>query len=141
MAAAPADAEPAMLTIGDASKALGVSVDTLRRWDRDGRIAFERRNGRRLIAAVEVARMLRERTHSGQSSARNRMEGVVLAVKVDGVMAQVDMACGPFRVVSLMSREACEELDLKPGSRTEAIIKATNVIVETPGPKTTKAPR
>jgi molybdopterin-binding protein len=134
-----AAADRAMLTIGDASKALGVSIDTLRRWDRDGRIAFERHNGRRLITADEVARMLRERTFSGQSSARNRLEGIVLGVKLDGVMAQVDMACGPFRIVSLMSREAAEELGLRPGSRAEAVIKSTNVIVETPSPSRSRS--
>ncbi len=67
----------------------------------------------------------RERT-----SARNRLSGVVVAVQRDGVMAQVDMACGPFRIVSLMSREAVDDLDLRPGMSATAVIKSTNVIVE-----------
>jgi molybdopterin-binding protein len=117
--------------IGAAASALGVSVDTLRRWERLGRIAFERDDaGQRYIAAAELATLLKERGHTGRSSARNRLEGVVVAVKVDGVMAQIDLACGPFRVVSLMSREAAEELDLRPGAPATAVVKSTSVIVE-----------
>jgi molybdopterin-binding protein len=76
-------------------------------------------------------RMLRGRSRSTHSSARNRLGGIVLAVKRDGVMAQVEMACGPYRVVSLMSREAADELGLEPGARAEAVIKATGVVIET----------
>jgi molybdopterin-binding protein len=119
------------MRIGAAAAALGVSVDTLRRWERDGRVAFERRGNQRYIGSDEVARLLRERAPGGHSSARNRLGGVVLAVKRDGVMAQVEMACGPYRVVSLMSREAADELGLEPGSRAEAVIKATGVVIET----------
>ena len=119
------------MRIGAAAAALGVSVDTLRRWERDGRVAFERRGNQRYMLAEEVARLLRERSRSGHSSARNRLGGIVLAVKRDGVMAQVELACGPYRVVSLMSREAADELGLQPGSRAEAVIKATGVVVET----------
>jgi molybdopterin-binding protein len=118
------------IRIGVAAQALGVSVDTLRRWERDGRIAFERRGGRRVLAPEELARVLRDRGANPQSSARNRMAGVVIDVQRDGVMAQVDMVCGPFRIVSLMSREAADELELKPGATATAVIKSPMVIIE-----------
>ncbi len=118
------------IRIGVAAQALGVSVDTLRRWERDGRIAFERRGNTRVLAPEELARVLRERGTNARSSARNRMTGVVVDVKRDGVMAQIDMACGPFRIVSLMSREAADELDLKPGQPATAVVKSPMVIVE-----------
>ena len=118
------------IRIGVAAQALGVSVDTLRRWERDGRIAFERRGNTRVLAPEELARVLRERGTNTRSSARNRMAGVVVDVKRDGVMAQIDLACGPFRVVSLMSREAADDLDLKPGDQATAVIKSTTVVVE-----------
>jgi molybdopterin-binding protein len=118
--------------IGTAATALGVSPDTLRRWERAGRVEFRREGGRRVIAAQELARLLRERRAPGSAStsARNRLAGVVLEVKRDGVMAQVEMACGEHRIVSLMSREAADELDLRPGVRATAVIKSTTVIVE-----------
>jgi molybdopterin-binding protein len=118
--------------IGTAATALGVSADTLRRWERAGRVEFQREGGRRVIAAEELARLLRERRAAGaaSTSARNRLSGVVLDVKRDGVMAQVEMACGEHRIVSLMSREAADELDLRPGVRATAVIKSTTVIVE-----------
>ena len=119
------------LRIGPAAAALGVSVDTLRRWERAGRVKFERRGNQRYIHADEVTRLLRERASPHRSSARNRLGGIVLAVKRDGVMAQVEMACGPYRIVSLMSREAADELGLEPGARAEAVIKATGVVIET----------
>ena len=122
--------EPRM-SIGEAAQALGVSIDTLRRWEKAERLAFAREGGRRTIAAAEVARLLRERQGGGRSSARNRLTGIVLSVKRDSVMAQVELACGPFRVVSLMSREAADELGLAPGVRADAVIKATTVVVET----------
>jgi len=117
--------------IGAAAAALGVSVDTLRRWERDGRIEFSREGGRRVMAGSELARLLAERTEGGRgTSARNRMSGIVIAVERDGVMAKVDLACGPFRIVSLMSREAADELGLEPGVPAAAVIKATTVVVE-----------
>ncbi|WP_027007378.1 TOBE domain-containing protein [Conexibacter woesei] len=119
-----------MVRIGAAAAALGVSVDTLRRWERDGRIVFERHGGQRYLQADALAQLLRERSTSERTSARNRLAGVVVAVQADGVMAQVDLACGPYRVVSLMSREAVEDLGLKPGMAATAVIKSTNVIVE-----------
>jgi len=117
--------------IGTAATALGVSVETLRRWERDGRVTFVRRGGQRELEAKELARLLRERRPAEhRSSARNRFEGVVVDVRRDGVMAQVELACGPFRVVSLMTREAADELALEPGVPASAVVKATTVVVE-----------
>ena len=120
-----------LIKIGAAASALGVSVDTMRRWERSGRITCQRRGNQRYISSHELSALLRERTTSGHSSARNRMQGTILAVKKDGVMAQIEMACGPYRIVSLMSREAAEELELKPGDQAAAIVKSTTVIIET----------
>jgi molybdopterin-binding protein len=120
------------IRIGAAAQALGVSVDTLRRWERSGRITFERRGNQRVLAPEELARVLRERGTSRRSSARNRLAGVVVDVKRDGVMAQIDLACGPYRVVSLMSREAADELDLRPGQSATAVVKSPMVIIERP---------
>ena len=118
------------IRIGAAATALGVSIDTLRRWERSGRITFERRGQQRYLTQDELARLLRERSAGGTASARNRLPGIVLAVRRDGVMAQVDIACGPHRIVSLMSREAADQLGLKPGDSATAVIKATTVLVE-----------
>lgn len=120
------------IRIGAAAQALGLSVDTLRRWEKEGRIAFERRGNRRVLAPEELARVLRERGTNPRSSARNRLTGVVVDVRRDGVMAQIDLACGPYRIVSLMSREAADELDLKPGQSATAVVKSTIVVVERP---------
>lgn len=118
------------IKIGAAATAIGVSIDTLRRWERTGRVHFERRGAQRYMTSEELARVLRERARGGGASPRNRMPGIVLGVRRDGVMAQVDMACGPHRVVSLMTREAADQLDLKPGDPATAVIKATTVVVE-----------
>lgn len=119
-----------LVRIGTAATALGVSLDTLRRWEKAGRIKFERRGQQRFIEASELAALLRDRGGGERTSARNRMQGVVVSVEKDGVMAKVDMACGPYRVVSLMSREAAEELELAPGVLATAVVKSTTVIVE-----------
>ena len=121
-----------LIRIGAAASALGVSVDTLRRWERAGRVSFERRGGQRLISSAQLGELLRARAAQGErvSSARNRLSGVVVDVVLDGVMAKVELACGPFRVVSLMSREAAEELGLRPGAPATAVMKSTSVIVE-----------
>jgi molybdopterin-binding protein len=118
------------IRIGAAATTLGVSIDTLRRWERDGRVTFERRGRQRYMTSLELARLLRERTATGVASARNRLSGVVLGVRRDGAVAQIDLACGPHRVVSLMSREAADQLDLKPGDPATAVIKAATVVVE-----------
>ena len=117
------------IRIGAAATALGVSIDTLRRWERDGRVTFERRGQQRYMSSDELTRLLRERSSTG-GSARNRLGGIVLAIRRDEVMAQVDMACGPYRIVSLMTREAADQLGLKPGDSATAVIKATTVVVE-----------
>lgn len=121
-----------LIRIGEVAKALGVSIDTLRRWEADGRVAFVRKGQQRYLPAQELSELVRR--HAGpsvhQTSARNRMEGTVVKVEKDGVMAQVELACGPFRIVSLMSREAAEDLGLEPGVAAAAVVKATTVIVE-----------
>lgn len=123
-----------MLTLGDAAKALGVSVDTLRRWDRAGKLETVRdERGRRMVGASEVERLAprprRARAGSGMS-ARNRFEGVVVSVEVDGVMALVEIESGPHRIVSAVTRDAVEELGLEPGVPAAAMVKATSVMVE-----------
>ncbi len=119
------------LRIGAAAAILSVGVDTLRRWEAEGRIRFERTaGGQRVVDAAEVARLVGERSSATRGSARNRLEGRVVSVQRDGVMAQVELACGPFRLVSLMTREAADELGLEPGVRAAAVVKATNVVVE-----------
>jgi len=118
------------IRIGAAATALGVSIDTLRRWERSGRTCFERRGRQRYMSQDELGRLLRERSAAAAANGRNRLPGIVLAVRRDGVMAQVDMVCGPHRVVSLMSREVAEQLALKPGDTATAVIKATTVVVE-----------
>ena len=107
------------LRIGEVAQRVGVSVDTLRRWEAEGRIAFERRGNQNSLAGSD-------RT----SSARNRLTGVVVAVERDGVMAKVELACGDYRVVSLMSREAADEMELAPGVAATAVVKSTSVMVE-----------
>jgi molybdopterin-binding protein len=120
-----------MLRIGEVAKAVGVSIDTLRRWEVDGRVTFVRQGNQRMLPASELGALLQARSGSGkQSSARNRMSGVVVSVQRDGVMAQVELSCGDHRIVSLMSREAADELELEPGVAATAIVKATNVIIE-----------
>lgn len=117
------------IRIGAAATALGVSIDTLRRWERSGRITFERRGRQRYVSPDQLARLLRERA-AASAGARNRLPGIVLAVRRDGLMAQVDLACGPHRIVSIMSREAADQLGVKPGDSATAILKASTVIVE-----------
>ncbi len=124
------------IRIADAAKFLGVSDDTVRRWVSSKALrSTEDAGGRMAIDGRDLAEFARNQAKtmpdSGAStSARNRLIGLVTAVKTDTVMAQVEMQCGPFRVVSLMSSEAVEELGLEPGSVAVAIVKSTNVIVE-----------
>jgi molybdopterin-binding protein len=119
------------LRIGEVAQAVGVSVDTLRRWETEGRVAFERRGNQRMLPADQLSPLLASLSGSAStSSARNRMTGIVVAVKRDGVMAQVELACGDYRIVSLMSRDAADELGLQVGKPATAVVKATNVIVE-----------
>lgn len=119
------------LRIGEVAQAVGVSVDTLRRWEGEGKVTFERQGRQRVLPADQLAPLIASLARSSStSSARNRMTGIVVAVKRDEVMAQVELACGDFRIVSLMSRDAADELGLEVGKPATAVVKATNVIVE-----------
>ena len=125
------DVAPTRLRIGAAAASLGVSVDTLRRWEKEGRIRFERVGNQRVISSDEVERLLRDRpARARTSSARNRLEGTVVAIKRGRVMSQIELACGPFRVVSLLSTDSLDDLGLKPGDPAAAVVKATPVIIE-----------
>lgn len=117
-------------TAGEAARRLGISLDTLRRWDREGRIRTRRdRANRRLVAASEVER-LRKPSSPHELSARNRLMGTVREVKVEGLLAQVEIEAGPFRIVSVITREAANELGLEPGDPATAVVKATSIMVE-----------
>ncbi|CAN5571083.1 helix-turn-helix transcriptional regulator [soil metagenome] len=126
--------------VAEAAELLGVSDDTVRRWIDAGRVAATSVPGPAEIAGADLAALAlslsdqpdRDGTRASAVSARNRLAGIVVAVKADTVMAQVDMICGPYRLVSLMSSEAAGELGLEPGSRIVASVKSTNVVVETP---------
>jgi molybdopterin-binding protein len=118
-------------TASEAARLLGISLDTLRRWDREGKIATERdRANRRVVAAAEIERLRHPGGGPSPLSARNRLRGVVVDVKVDGLLAQVELEAGPFRVVSVVTREAVEQLGLRPGVEATAIVKATSVLLE-----------
>jgi molybdopterin-binding protein len=120
-----------LLRIGEVAKALGVSVDTLRRWETEGRVTFVRKGNQRVLPAAQLGSLLQNKSlEAKRSSARNRLAGVVVAVERDGVMAKVELACGDYRVVSLMSREAADDLALEPGVSATAIIKATSVMID-----------
>jgi molybdopterin-binding protein len=113
----------------EAAAALGISVDTLRRWDRDGRIRTRRdAANRRTVTAGEIARL--RGNERRELSARNRFRGTVREIKVEGLLAQVELEAGPFRVVAVVTREAIEELGLQPGGPATAIVKATSVMLE-----------
>jgi molybdopterin-binding protein len=122
------------MTIGDAARAIGVSADTLRRWDRAGKLRTVRdEHNRRRVPASEIDRLsTRPRRHAAGDalSARNRFPGVVTSVEVDGVMALVEIEAGPFRVTAAVTRDAVEELALAPGVAATAAVKATSVMVE-----------
>jgi molybdopterin-binding protein len=117
-------------TAAEAARALGISLDTLRRWDRAGRIRVERDPAnRRVVPAAEVDR-LRGREREGLS-ARNRFRGVVRAVTVEGLLAQVEIdVTEPARLVALITRDAAAELELRPGMEATGVVKATSVMVE-----------
>jgi molybdopterin-binding protein len=137
-AGAPA---PRVYRVTEAAELLGVSTDTVRRWADSGRLASRRDAvGRRVIEGAALAGLAAQIGRgpntevgvTGGHSARNRFPGIVTKVSKDGVMAQVELQAGPFRVVSLMSREAADDLGLAPGVAAVASIKATNVTVELP---------
>ena len=123
--------------IGEAAEVLGVRIETLRRWERDGKLRTTRSGGgQRLVPASEVARLLAERrtrTKVAVGSARNRFAGVVTEVKRDGVSATVEIQAGPHRILALITREAADEMGLRPGMAAVATVKATSVMVDVPG--------
>ena len=118
-------------TASEAASALGISLDTLRRWDKAGRIRTERdAANHRVVSAAEIERVRGDGAGS-HISARNRFHGIVTEVKVDGLMAQVEMVVSdPVRLVAVVTRDAVEELGLKNGMATTAIVKSTNVIIQ-----------
>ncbi len=117
-------------TASEAARALGISLDTLRRWDREGRIVVGRDGAnRRVVSAAEVDRLRGTEAHT--LSARNRFRGVVQSVQVEGLLARVEIeVTEPARVVAIITRESAEELALKPGQSATGVIKATSVMVE-----------
>ena len=130
------------LRIGQAAELLGVSADTVRRWADGGRLPTARtEGGQRLIDGAGLAEFVAEQEPAPEpgaivsQSARNRFTGIVTRVVKDKVAAQVEMRAGPHRVVSLMTREAADELGLEPGNFAVGVVKATNVVVETPRPE------
>jgi molybdopterin-binding protein len=127
------------IRIGEAAEMLGVSVETLRRWERDGRIDTRRTDGgQRLVLFEDVRRLLAERRRTAPErpiraqSARNRFAGVVTRIEADRVAAVVEVQAGPHRLVSLMTAEAVDDLGLRVGDEAVCVVKATNVVVEVP---------
>ncbi len=139
-------ATDAGLRIGQAAELLGVAVDTIRRWEATGRLTTVRSaGGQRLVPIAEVSRLLAERRRAQSDrvivaqSARNRFTGIVMRVERDNVAAVVEVLAGPHRLVSLMTAEAVDELGLTVGREAVCVVKATNVIVELPSPRTSRA--
>jgi molybdopterin-binding protein len=120
-----------ILTAAEAARALGISVDTLRRWDRAGKLRVERDSAnRRVVAASEVER-LRGRVGDETLSARNRFRGIVRSVELDGLLARIEIdVTEPSRVVAIVTRESAEELGLRAGMSAAGVVKSTSVMVE-----------
>jgi molybdopterin-binding protein len=122
------------MTLGEAAKQIGVSLDTLRRWERAGRLKTTRdANNNRVVSSEEVTRLRRTpaRHETGDRfSPRNRFPGRVVSVEVDGVMARVEIQAGPHRITAAITRDSVEELGLRAGQRVAARVKATSVMVE-----------
>jgi molybdopterin-binding protein len=140
-AAESAEGEP-FLRVGQAADILGVTVETLRRWEAEGRLTMTRTaGGQRLVALADITRLLAERRRAGSErptvggSARNRFPGIVTRIESDRVAAVVEIQAGPHRIVSLMTSEAVEEMGLRIGDEAVGVVKATNVIVEIPSPR------
>jgi molybdopterin-binding protein len=138
----------ARIRVGQAAEMLGVTVETVRRWESQGRLRVERSaGGQRLVPIAEVTRLLAERRRAGlerpivAGSARNRFPGVVTRVERDGVAAVVEIVAGPHRIVSLMTAEAVIELDLQVGDEAIGVVKATNVVVEVSSSRDQREPR
>lgn len=127
------------LRVGQAAEMLGVTVETLRRWESEGRITMSRSTGRqRLVAVADITRLLDERRREAPDrtivaqSARNRFAGIVTRIQKDGLVGIVEVLAGPHRVVSLMTAEAIDDMHLRVGDEAICVVKATNVIVEVP---------
>ena len=122
------------LTLGEAAAAIGVSQDTLRRWDRAGKLRTQRdARNRRMVTVAEVRRLSSRRARHDTGaplSARNRLPGIVRSVEVDGVMALVEIEAGPFLVTAAVTRDSIEELGVVEGVRATATVKATSVMIE-----------
>lgn len=134
------------LRVGQAAEMLGVSVETLRRWESEGRMRMHRSDGnQRMVEVAEITRVLSERRRAAADrpivaqSARNRFTGIVTRIDKDGVAAVVEVIAGPHRLVSLMTAEAVEDLELEVGKEAVCVVKATNVIVEIPSTRETRA--
>ena len=134
------------LRVGQAAEMLGVSVETLRRWETDGRLSMTRSaGGQRLVRISDVSRLIEQRRHASTyrpivaQSARNRFAGIVTRVEKDRVAAVVEVLAGPHRLVSLMTAEAVDELGLSVGDEAVCVVKATNVIVEVPSSREPRA--
>lgn len=118
-------------TATEAARELGISVDTLRRWDREGRIRTKRDSANRRLVALEEIERLRGEAGAQHMSARNRLRGTVSEVRVEGLLAQIELTVTePARVVAVVTRDAVEELGLKPGMPATAVVKSTSVMVE-----------
>jgi molybdopterin-binding protein len=118
-------------TATEAARELGISVDTLRRWDREGRIHTERDSANRRLVALEEIERLRGTRSGRHMSARNRLRGTVTEVRVEGLLAQVELTVTePARIVAVVTRDAVAELGLKPGMTATAVVKSTSVMVE-----------
>ena len=131
--------DPDRLRLGVAADRLGIAPETLRRWIDDGRLAAERTaGGQRTDAAADIARLAAERRRDGKDrpivaqSARNRFAGTVVSVRRDALVALVEVQAGPHRLVSMVTREAVDELGLEPGSEVVCVVKSTDVLVEVP---------
>lgn len=119
------------LTAAEAARALGISMDTLRRWDRAGKLRVERDAANRRVVAVSEVERLRGGTGSEQLSARNHFRGVIRSVEVDGLLARVEIdVTEPARVVAIVTRESVEELGLKAGMSAAGVVKSTSMMVE-----------
>jgi molybdopterin-binding protein len=119
------------LAAAEAARALGISLDTLRRWDRSGRIRVERDDANRRVVPVSEIERLRGPHGDETISARNRFRGVIRSVEVDGLLARVEIdVTEPARVVAIVTRESVEDLQLKPGMSAAGVVKSTSVMVE-----------
>ena len=138
--------DPVRIRVGQAAEMLGVTVETLRRWEADGRVRMERsEGGQRVVEIGEVSRLLAERRRAGADrpivaqSARNRFPGIVTRIERDRVAAVVEVMAGPHRLVSLMTAEAIDDMGIEVGSEAVCVVKATNVIVEVPASRESRS--